>query len=683
MKYTINAYIDTYHDITVIAEKKGKYKPKSFYLYDDEEMIEELKISYISHESNCIKIGLKNQNRLYFHHVYTILDDLNHVIPVYSGSVVRTTEFESEFYYNGPLGFEYTSESTIFRVWSPVANSVFIELKYPDGSIEHRELTYKKHGIWVVEIMGDLDGTAYVFNVKLFDDYQRVNDPYGIASDANGNYNYVVNTKRFYQMKYDKPVFTGRYTDAVIYEASVRDMTCQLSGDYKGTFLGMTHRFQYMTNLGVTHYQIMPAFDFGGVDDNNKDKSYNWGYNPEQYFVPSGWYSKNPNDPYSRINEFLQMIDEAHHSGLRVVMDVVYNHVYQMKKFPFEQLVPGYFYRVDQYGNYTNTSGCGNDLATEKRMCSRFLIDNLKYWASVFHISGFRFDLMGLLDIETLNHVYEQLKLIDENIILYGEGWNMPNTIPDAFRPHSYNHYKMPHYAFFNDKYRNTLKGDQWEHSAGFVFGGSGLMDDVYYLCGGSSLDYYKFQNPNQTINYVECHDNYTMYDYATKVLKLSDSVAVAGCRLALQIVAISLGVVFIHAGQEFYRTKKGIENSYNSSDKVNLWDESRAQQYKDDIEGLKELLMIRKEYSIFRLSNTYEIEKSMHAVENLCLEHRLVYCLDDTDYRMMVVIKNDDEEQVFKCQGTMIFNGKHRLLETKEEYVLKDRGVYLFKEVK
>ncbi len=688
MKHVINAYIDTYTDITVIAEKKGKYKPKSFYLYDDEEMLEELKISYISTESNCIKIGLINKTRLHFHHNYTIIDNLNHVIPLYSGSVVRTTEFESEFFYDGPLGFEYSNTSTIFRVWSPVAKSIFIELKYKDQHFENRELTYKKHGVWEVEIAGDLDGVAYAYYVKLFEDYQKVNDPYGISSSANGEYNYVVNKDHFYKMKYQKPVFSGKYTDAVLYEASIRDLTCQLKNSKKGTFLGIVDEepdkgLNYISSLGVTHLQLMPVFDFGGIDAVHKDKLYNWGYNPEQYFIPCGWYSLHPEDPYSRINELLELIDQAHYRGLRVVMDVVFNHVYRMKSFPFEQLVPGYFFRVDQYGNYTNTSGCGNDIATEKRMCSRFIVDNLKYWASVYHISGFRFDLMGLLDIETLNIAYDELKAIDPDMMVYGEGWNMPNTIPDAFRPHSYNHYKMPHYAFFNDRYRDTLKGSQWNQTPGFVFGGKGLIDDTYHLVAGSCINHFKFQNPNQTINYVECHDNYTAFDYATKVLKQTEEQAIAGARLALQLVIISLGVVFIHAGQEFYRTKKGTENSYNSPDKINLFDYQRKEQYSEDIEGFKELLEIRKEHEVFHLSNIYEIEKCMHPVENLCLDDRIVYCLDGTDYIMTIVIKNSDDEQDFKINGTMIFNGYRRCNQKEDAYLLKNRGVYLFKEVK
>ena len=683
----IKAYIDSYNDITLIIEKKGKYKAKQFYLYDAEDLVEELKISYnVQEHTNMIKIGLKVTSKLNLHHSYYIFDDLGNMIPVYSGSVVRTTEFESEFYYDGPLGFEYDKNCTIFRVWSPVAKDIYVKLIYPNGNIDKRELEYQRHGVWAVEIEGDLENTKYVYYVRVFDEYKRVNDPYGISSCANGDYNYVIDINKLRKMKYEKPFFSGYYTDAVIYEASVRDLTVGLDNNLKGTFAGLIDEapdkgLNYMADLGITHFQIMPIYDFGGVDDIDKDKEYNWGYNPEQYFVPCGWYSQNPNDPYSRLNEFLELVDEAHKRGLRVVMDVVFNHVYKKELFPFEILVPGYFYRVDSYGNYTNVSGCGNDIASEKRMCTRFIVDNLVYWAKYFNISGFRFDLMGLLDIDTMNMIYKKLREIDPKIIVYGEGWNMPNTIPDAFRPHSFNHYKMPEYAFFNDKYRDFFKGSQWDGSLGFVFG-KGNNYDTYHLITGSSLDKYKFENPSQSVNYVECHDNYTLFDFATKRLKLSEQKAKKGARLALEIIAISLGIPFIHAGEEFYRTKQGVENSYNSSDKFNLFDYKRRDENIEDINSLKDLLKIRKKYPEFRMTNTRDIEKRVHLSKQYTDSNMLTYVLDGDTYKLCVVIKNNDDTKSIDLKDySLIFDGHKSCLIKKDVYELKEEGVYIFKE--
>ncbi len=688
MRYTMMAFIDSYKEITFLVQRKNRFKAKSFKLYDEDTLIEELSVLYHTNEHNMVKIGLGVTHKLCLHHNYYILDDLKHRVPVYSGSIVRTTEFESEYYYAGPLGFSYTKERTTFRVWSPVAKAIYVSVIYQDGTLEHKDLTYQSHGLWMTSISKDLEGASYVYYVKIFDYYEKVLDPYGIAATANQEANYVIDIHKLYQPKYEKPYFSGIPTDAVLYEAHIRDMTCGLSADKKGTFLGMTAEknqgLDYIASLGITHLQLMPVFDFGGVDDIKRDLYYNWGYNPEQYFVPSGWYCSNPKDPYARLNDFLEFVDEAHKRGIRLIMDVVFNHVYDRRRFPFEKLCPGYFYRVDGYGNYTNVSGCGNDLATEKRMCSRYIIDNLIYWTKQFHISGFRFDLMGLLDIETLKYAYKRLKEYDPNLLLYGEGWNMPNTIPDAYRPHAYNHYKLPHYGFFNDKYRDMLKGSQWNHSLGFAFGSEAYPRDIFCLLSGSVWDGYRFSTPNQSINYVECHDNYTIYDFAKYALGLTEEHILAGCRLALQMVAISLGVVFIHAGQEFYRTKKGVENSYKSDDFINHFDYNRRDQYQEDIEGLKELLKIRKENKAFHMYNLQDLEQKVIFIEELSNTHTVCYCLDGLDARLTIVVKNNNDLYTLLLQHSqMIFNAHRRVEKIQDKYELMDAGVYIFKEMK
>lgn len=683
------AFIDNYNEITFLVQRKNRFKAKSFYLYEEDQLIEELSITYTHSEHNMVKIGLRVMTKLILHHAYTIVDDLKHHVPLYTGSIVRTSEFESEYFYDGKLGFEYTKEATTFRVWSPVAKAMYVSIAYPDGSLDRKELVYQNHGVWQATVDGDLNRASYAYYVKIFDYYEKVLDPYGLSAGMNREANYVIDVEELYKIEHQKPYFSGQPVDAVVYETNIRDMTSSLSNELKGTFLGLVDEdenkgLNYISSLGVTHLQLMPVFDFGGVDDKKRDLYYNWGYNPEQYFVPSGWYSFDPNDPYSRLNEFLKLVDAAHKKGMRVVMDVVFNHVYDMRAFPFEKLVPGYFFRVDAYGNYTNTSGCGNDLATEKRMCSRFIVDNLMYWAKQFHISGFRFDLMGLLDTETLKQVYRNLKEIDPNIILYGEGWNMPNTIPDAYRPHAYNAFKMPHYGFFNDKFRDTLKGSQWNHSLGYAFGQAAHPNYIYHLLGGSVQDGYRFINPNQSVNYVECHDNYTLFDFAVYALGLPEDKAQQGGRLALQMISISLGMVFIHAGQEFYRTKRGVENSYKSEDFINRFDYKRLETFKEDIEGVKDLLRIRRYYKEFRMQNPLDIEQKMFFIQELSNEHVVCYGFDSTEYRLTIVVKNTQDPFVLQLpQSEMIFNG-HKASSCKQDrYSLEDVGVYIFKEVK
>lgn len=689
MRYTMMAFMDTYNEITFLVQRKNRFKAKSFYLYDEDVFLEELSINYQYSEHNMVKIGLKVNNKLKLHHNYYIIDDLKHHVPVYTGSIVRTAEFESKYFYDGKLGFEYTKEATTFRVWSPVAKAMYVSIVLPDGSMEKVELSYKNHGVWQTTVYKDLECASYAYYVKIFDYYEKVLDPYGISAGMNREANYIIDTNKLYKMKYEKPYYSGYPVDAVVYETNIRDMTCSLKNEYKGSFLGLvdedkTKGLDYISSLGVTHLQLMPVFDFGGVDDQKRDLYYNWGYNPEQYFVPSGWYSFDPKDPYSRLNEMLQLIDEAHKRGMRVVMDVVFNHVYDMKTSPLEKLVPGYFFRVDAYGNYTNICGCGNDLATEKRMCSRMIVDNLIYWAKNFHISGFRFDLMGLLDIETLGIAYRRLKEIDPNILLYGEGWNMPNTIPDAYRPHVYNSYKMPNYGFFNDRFRDTLKGSQWNKSFGYAFGQAVSPKEIFSFLGGSTQKGYHFLTPNQSVNYVECHDNYTLYDFAVYALGLEEHQAILGGRLSLQMIVVSLGMVFIHAGQEFYRTKKGIENSYKSEDYINRFDYGRRDLFLEDIEGIKDLLQIRRKYPEFRMQNPYEIEKKMILVEELSNDHRVCYCLEGIEYRLTIIVKNNPEPYtVLLHHSEMIFDGHRAVSLQKEKYEIEDIGVYIFKEVK
>lgn len=692
MKNLMSAFIDSYEDLTLLLEKKGKYKGKAFYLYNSNgQLLEELKISYQAIEKNFIKFGLKYNITLDLTKDYFIVDDLNMSYPVYSGSIIRTAEFESKYYYDGPLGVTYSKEKTIFRLWTPVAKSVRVELK-KDGKTITKDLAYYGKGLWSLELEGDYECYEYVYLVRIFNKYTKIVDPYGISSTANGSANYIVDTNKFYKMKYPKPYFSGYYSDAVVYEASIRDLTVSLKNNNKGTFLGALDPqdgvykekvgLEYIASLGVTHLQLLPIFDFGGVDDIKKDDMYNWGYNPEQYFVPNGWYSINPNDPYSRINELLQLIDEAHRLGLRVIMDVVYNHVYKVEEFPFDFMVPGYFYRVDFYGNQTDVSGCGNDVATEKRMCSRFVIDNLKYWANMYSISGFRFDLMGLLDIETLNNAYEDLHKIDDKMMVYGEGWNMPNTIPDAYRPHAFNHYKMPHYGFFNDKYRDVIKGSQWNTNFGYVFGGDAQNSEIFSLLSGSCLKHFKFDNPNQTVNYVECHDNYTLYDFAKERLKMKEENIIDGARLALQIIAVSEGIPFIHAGQEFYRTRKGVENAYNASDVINMLDFERRDKYLDDINGLRDILRIRKEYPEFRLTNAFDIEKKMHYIEALSTKNRLCYVLEGQNYLLTVCVNTKKGESVLALKNSvMIFDGRKACNVNQDSYIIKEIGITIFKE--
>lgn len=683
----MKAYIDSFEEITILVDKDINRRYKTFYLLDDNEKIQ-LEVKHCEEEYSFFKYVVSTIDRICLRKDYYIVDNDDNKCLLRSGSVIRTQAFETRYKYDGPLGCEYKKDKTTFRVWSPVAKEIFVELYHNDITTSI-PFVYKDKGLWECEVNKDIEGYGYMLSVRVFEDFKKIPDPYAFSSSANGEYNYVIDFNKLYKMKYKKPDFSGVYTDAIIYEASIRDFTYYLNNENQGTFLGMIENnltktaptgIAYIASLGVTHLQLLPIFDFGGVDDINKDSQYNWGYNPEQYFVPCGWYSKNPNDPYSRINELLMLVDECHKYGIRVNMDVVFNHVYKFEEFALDFLVPGYNYRVGLDGKMSNASFCGNDFASERYMCSRFICDALDYYAKIFNMSGFRFDLMGLLDINTLNNAHKRLVKIDPNIILYGEGWNMNNPLPNEKRPHMFNHHKVPQYSFFNDKFRDFMRGSQFEHSPGYAFGTDKSLYDLYHLIFGSCLDYFKFNQPVQSLNYVECHDNYTFYDYGKTYLKLQDEKIFDASRLALSIVIISLGIPFIHAGEEFYRSKQGVENSYNTKDEINKIDYSRRDKYIDMVNTTRDLISIRKQYGLFRTSNINSLKDKLHILEGLVDKNTFAYMMEDV-CPIYVIIKNDYLIKTIDIDGIiMIFDGYKKCEIKKEKYEIRKPGVYIFK---
>lgn len=688
----MKAYIDSYELISILLEKSLCYPVKVFYLVDGDT---KRKLEFLDLCEDCqefYKYRMKFDNSIELNKEYIIEDESGNRCFLRSGSIVRSPEFERKFYYEGPLGAEYHKEYTIFRVWSPVAKKLIVEL-YKETGKERHVFTYVNLGMWECCVPGDLDGVGYLLFVKVNERLQALLDPYAIASAENEKYNYIVNPDKFYKMKYKTPEFSGRYTDAIIYEASIRDFTNQLNNENEGTFLGMVENhptklgptgLDYIKSLGITHLQLLPTYDFGGVDDIDKASRYNWGYNPDQYMVPCGWYSKKPEDPYSRINELLELIDECHKRGMRVVMDVVFNHVYQWKNFGFEKLVPGYAYRVNFDATVNNATGCGNTMATERPMNSRFIVDTLNFYQKVYHVSGFRFDLMGLLDIQSLNRAYQELKQNDPTIMVYGEGWNMDNPLPDEYRPHMYNHKKTPGYAFFNDRYRDYVRGSQWDKSSGYAFGGGKSLYDLHKLVLGSCLDYYKFDEPSQTLNYVECHDNYTFYDFGYYALKRKDSDVRNAARLALELILVSIGIPFIHAGQEFFRTKRGIENAYNASDYINAIDYRRRDEYIDNVNMVRDLISIRKEYECFRFSNKEEIEEKIHILDGVTCAHTAGLVAIEKDCSLYVIVKSDRTPFTFNLKDSyMIFDAFKKTSIKKDQYVLEEPGVYIIRKDK
>lgn len=597
-------------------------------------------------------------------------------------------KFDYEVYTENDLGAVYSQKMTRFKVWAPEAESVKLNLyKQGEGDnlIEQHVMKKSANGTYVFEKQGDCNGIYYTYTVVNHGEEQEAVDPYTKAAGVNGQRGMVINLAKTNPQGFELDGYRNpeHITDAIIYEGSVRDFTMDESSGvfHNGKFLGLTEAnttnhfgeataLDYISGLGVTHVQILPAFDFETVDEKNQKAQYNWGYDPDNYNVPEGSYAVSPYDGAVRIQEMKQMVLALHSRGIGVIMDVVFNHTYRRDDSNLQKIVPGYYYRSDETG-YTNGSGCGNEVASDRPMVQKLIVDSLIYWAKEYHIDGFRFDLMGVLDIDTMNVIAERLKEIRPDIYLYGEGWNGgPSSLAEEKRAFKASAKKMPEIGMFNDDIRDTIKGSVfYDDHLGFVNGGTHLENALRYGITGAvahpQVDYDAYgskpwaKEPGQSINYVSCHDNYTLWDkLSVSCPEASEEKKKAMNRLCAAIVFTSQGVPFIQAGEEFLRSKplpekKGFaENSYNMPDAVNSIKWDNIHEYPDMIAYYKGLMALRKAHPVFRMQSEVEM------TQNLCFlsdtpENVVAYLLkgkgaDDTPENILVIFNGNDEEILY-----------------------------------
>lgn len=596
--------------------------------------------------------------------------------------------FDYEVYAGNDLGAVYTPKMTRFKVWAPEAESVKLNLyKQGEGDnlIEQHVMKKSVNGTYVFEKQGDCNGIYYTYTVVNHGEEQEAVDPYTKAAGVNGRRGMVINLEKTNPQGFELDEYRNpeHITDAIIYEGSVRDFTMDESSGvfHNGKFLGLTEAnttnhfgeataLDYISDLGITHVQILPAFDFETVDEKNQKAQYNWGYDPDNYNVPEGSYAVNPYDGAVRIQEMKQMVLALHSRGIGVIMDVVFNHTYRRDDSNLQKIVPGYYYRSDETG-YTNGSGCGNEVASDRPMVQKLIVDSLIYWAKEYHIDGFRFDLMGVLDIDTMNVIAERLKEIRPDIYLYGEGWNGgPSSLAEEKRAFKASAKKMPGIGMFNDDIRDTIKGSVfYDDHLGFVNGGTHLENALRYGITGAvahpQVDYDAYgskpwaKEPGQSINYVSCHDNYTLWDkLSVSCPEASEEKKKAMNRLCAAIVFTSQGVPFIQAGEEFLRSKplpekkSFAENSYNIPDAVNSIKWDNIHEYPDMIAYYKGLMALRKAHPVFRMQSEAEM------TQNLCFlsdtpENVVAYLLkgkgaDDTPENILVIFNGNDEEILY-----------------------------------
>ena len=576
------------------------------------------------------------------------------------GAVVRSDAFDKKYAYDGDdLGVTYKAEKSTFKLWAPTATKVTLRL-YADSADPKAAQTDAvtleksgKKGVWTFAVDKDLKDYAYDYELTFADGTVNTSaDPYATAAVANGERSVVLSDKEKGDAGKRMASFS-KPTDAIITEANVRDMTINpnsgVSEANRGKYLGFVEEgttvdgkqgaaptgIDYLKSLGVTHVQIMPVYDYGSVDetgDLSYGAQYNWGYDPENYNVPEGSYSSDPSDPSARVKEMKQMVSGLHKNGLYVVMDVVYNHVYNASEHAFNKTVPGYYFRYDANGNLTNGSGCGNDVASERAMARKYIVDSVKYWATEYNVDGFRFDLMGLIDQTTMNQVRAALDEIDPSILVIGEGWDMTDAIgnQETTQP---NASKVKGVAFFNDSLRDAIKGSVFsDEDTGFIAGKADKENlittnvlgcnnkregiDENGHCNNGTADA-NYGGADQVVQYVEIHDNLTLYDKLVKSAPNdSEETRLARTKLADSLILLSQGITDMQFGQEFLRTKGGNGNSYNAGDAVNAIDWNRTVEQAGSVNYVKGLIALRKSIKNLHLSSYDDIAKNMTVLQ-------------------------------------------------------------------
>ena len=545
-------------------------------------------------------------------------------IPVEVSEATSFPGFDEAYHYEGDdLGATYSKKGTTFAIWAPLASNVAVYFRDKSNSpFTVYNMKRGEKGVYRIRIEGDHKNAEYHYSVTNSEMRVRVTDPYAKGSTQNGRESVVVD---FSDLKVDfkrecLPVMES-YTDAIIYEGHVRDLTIHPGTNIKskGTFKGLAETgrttkgghpagLDYIASLGVTHVQLLPIYDYGSVDETNPMSGYNWGYDPVQYFVPEGSYASKLSDPLSRIEDCKNMVAAFHKKGIRVVMDVVYNHVYEYQASVFEKVVPNYYFRHKNNGKMANTSGCGDDLASERPMVRKMIVDACKHWIDEYGIDGFRFDLMGIIDCDTLNEIADYALSKNPSFILYGEGWNMGGEVKVPLG-HMDNYRLLPRFAFFNDFYRETIKS--------LYCGDRGYVDRAKNVLTGSCMDFYvgaKYLNACQSINYIECHDNGTYFDVVSARRGDLDEKAKLNTVLgATSAVLLSLGIPFLHAGQEIGLTKFGHDNTYNAGDRFNQFDYALLDSRFDMVEKIQKAIHIRRKLRALHIFDPRVIAPSIH----------------------------------------------------------------------
>ena len=582
--------------------------------------------------------------------------------PITIGKIFSSSKFADNFTYTGDdLGNTYSQAQTNFRVWAPTATAVSLLTfgRALDGSgkavdpttipTEGTEtpMTQSVNGTWVASVSGDQHGLIYQYRVQVNGEVHDTIDPYARAALANGKRGVVLDLSKTNPTGWNnvRPTFSGRAVDASVYEIHVRDLSMDPNSGipvaHKGKYLAFTDlNTKYTTKvgtksvttktglsaikeLGVTHVELQPVYDFTSVNETPEPTAtpqFNWGYDPQNFNIPEGSYSTNANDPIARIKELKAAVQSMHNNGLRTIMDVVYPHVGSAVDYSEQQIVPGYFYRTEPNGELANGSGCGNEIASERSMARKFIVDSVKYWTSEYHMDGYRFDQLGLLDVTTVQQIRTAIDSINPTVVTYGEGWNMGDVLPESQKANQANLAQIPSFGVFNDQIRDSVKGSTGSATGtGWISGANYVVQDVKVgitgntAYSGTLYPNFRTANPGQSVNYVESHDNLTLFDkLQASVYGATTAKKAVMVRLAGAIDILAQGMPFQQAGQEFLRSKGGDANSYNSPDSVNSLKWAQRLSNADTAAYYAGLYAIRKAHPAFRMWTTTQLKSNL-----------------------------------------------------------------------
>lgn len=640
-KEVFEAYLDDPNIIRIFLSKHFyEGRSKSFYLSDDDGHVIPLRIDTFADDD-----AMYNQYVCWCDHTldlkksYRVFEEHARETSLQYGFIVKHPDFDKEYCYDGPLGVHVGDKETVFRLWAPTATRLTLIL----NESKHIEMHRNQQGVFEHREKRNLHDTHYYYLVHVNGKIEKTLDPYGLSGGPNGIYSTVIDIRKV--MSYGKVPCLSSFnmSDMTIAETSIRDFTYDIDMPNRSSFQayaqkglkrdGYTIGFDYLRDMGFSHVQLMPVNDFETVDENNPFLFYNWGYDPAQYFALEGSYGTDVWDGMERMVSFKKLVNKFHENDMRVVVDVVFNHVYDFAISPFEKTLPFYYFRFTDARKLSNGSFCGNDIDSQAHMMRRYIIDVLRFYVEVYDVDGFRFDLMGILDVDTLQQIETVLRSMKPDIVLYGEGWNMPTALNDAQKGSMYNAEKLPSYGFFNDFYRDIVKGHSSEdavYTKGYLTGDLSKKDAMVQAILGQTP--HTQMKPHQIINYVECHDNFTLWDKIKRSCNEdSKETRILKHKLVSASVFLARGIPFIQLGQEFCRSKNGVENSYRSDDAINKIDWTRRIQYDAVSRYIQDLIALRKREPLL---SDFESVRTIEQDDPI-----LSFYVEDTENRLHVVL--------------------------------------------